>query len=419
MESVAHKTLFMGIETLLTLKGAAQKSGRNLLESDLSPIKDAAILSLDGKIEWIGTAVEAESLGYMKAPEVQKISLNAKTVLPSFLECHTHSIFAGDRTEEFEQRLQGMSYQEISKQGGGILSTVHSTRQASDQELLRLLRQRIQAFRAQGVSVVEVKTGYGLNVEQEIRLLRIINSLNDDLVVSTFLGAHSISPEQKDMKLYVQDLCQKALPQIQKEKLSERVDIFIESGFYTPDLAKSYFECAKALGFQITAHVEQLSHSGGLHQALQFQALSVDHCVQANASDIENLSKSDTTAVLLPSSDFYMNIPYPPARKMMDGGVRVALSTDFNPGSSPSQSVELVSVLARLQMKMKLHEVLVAWTVGAAHALGLSSEHGSLVKGHRCNFSVLDQPWTSMFYDLSGTKIKEMILNGKRVAFSQ
>lgn len=413
MAENTDKKLFLDIGEMMTLKGAAQKKGRKPLKEDLSVINDGAILVEAGVIQWVGTRTEA----LKKFPQCESISLNVHTLLPAFIECHTHSLFSGERFSEFEMRLNGVSYQEISKQGGGIRSTVKNTREASDEELLQSLKKRVERFRSQGVSVIEVKTGYGLSVEEELRQLRLLKSLGDSNLSPTFLGPHSSSPEFQDLDAYLNDLIDRGLPELKKESLAKRVDIFIEKGFFTPEQAEKYFLAAQKLGLDISVHAEQLSWSGGIKKALKFNAKSVDHCVNVSDEDIEGLINSETTSVLLPSADFYLDIDYPPARKMIDAGVRVALSTDFNPGSSPSQSIELCSVLARLKMKMTLPEVFCAWTVGAAHVLGIEDQVGSIEVGKRADFSTWNKSWAAFFYDFSEIQPKDLYLSGKRVAF--
>ena len=411
------KQLFLDIQQLITLEAAAKKQGRQIREEDLSVISDGAFLvSEEGRILWTGARKEA--LKNYSGPDFKMVSLGAQTVLPAFLECHTHSLFAGERFEEFELRLTGVSYEEISRRGGGIQSTVNATRQASSEELKKLLQKRIQNFRKQGVGVVEVKSGYGLSLKEELRLLEVIRSLKDPLVVPTFLGPHSASPETPNLDEYMEDLIRKGLPEVSKRSLAHRVDIFIEKGFFTLEQAERYFKAATDMGFQVAAHVEQLSRQGGADLARKFKALSVDHCVNLSDEDIQELSNSSTTSVLLPSADLYLNVDYPPARKLIDQGARVALSTDFNPGSSPSQSLELCSLLARLKMKMTLPEIFSAWTVGAAFALGLEKDRGNLEVGKFADFQVWDKPWSSFFYNFEEIHPRDLYLSGKSVAIS-
>jgi imidazolonepropionase len=406
------KTLYTEIKNLITMEGAAKKKGRHVGEEDFGLIRDGAFLvSEEGKIEWTGPASSAPT------KDVRVVALKAQTVLPAFIECHTHSIFAGQRFQEFEEIIQGVSYQEISKKGGGIRLTMKATREASEEELKSLLQKRVTEFRRQGVSTVEVKTGYGLSLKEELRLLRVIQSLGDPFVMPTFLGPHGSSPEHENLESYLKELMEKALPQVAAEKLAARADIFVEKGFFTKEQAHRYFQAARDLGLRLSVHAEQLSHSGGIQEAVAFQAASVDHCVNASAEDLRQLAASETTAVLLPSADFYLNIGYPPARLMIDQGVRVALSTDFNPGSSPSQSLELCSLLARVMMKMTLPEIFSAWTVGAAHVLGVEERQGSLQPGKQADFSVWDKSWNAFFYDFDKNRPKDLYLLGKRVAF--
>lgn len=408
------ETLFVGIRELLTLSGAHLKAGRHIQEEDLSLIPDGAIHVRDGVVQWVGRRQDWQQ----GSNKIGQVDLQAQTVLPAFLECHTHSLFGGNRHEEFELRQRGVSYSEISQRGGGILSTVRHSRAESDSSLIESLKARVKNFRLQGVSTIEVKTGYGLSVEQELRHLRLIQSLQDERVIPTFLGPHAPSPEHDNLDSYLDDVMRSALPIVSKEKLARRADIFIESGFFSPQQARRYFEALQKHGLEISVHAEQLSWSGGIEVALDHQAKSVDHCVNMNDQDLVRLSQSDTTVVLLPSADFYLDISYPPARALIEKGGRVALSTDFNPGSSPSQSLELCSLLARIKMKMTLPEIFSAWTVGPSYVLGLENEQGSLDVGKQANFSVWNKPWSAFFYNFEEIQPQDLYLDGKRVAFT-
>jgi imidazolonepropionase len=387
--------VFENISELLTLQGAADKDGRRVKEEDLSIVRDAAIVSVGGKIQWTGPRAQ------LKAPkDAEVVDLKNRTVLPAFADCHTHLVFAGDRAQEFEWRVQGQTYQEISAKGGGILSTVKATRAASEDELLRLAQKRADRFVAQGVTLLEVKSGYGQDAETEIKSLKVARRIKGPDVVTTYLGPHSRSPDHPDLESYMKRICGEVLPRIAREGLADRADIYIEKGFYSADLARVYFEKLKDLKIPVTAHVEQLSDAGGTALALGFEPQSVDHIVYIGPEVIARLAKSATTAVLLPGSDFYLKMRYPPARELIDAGARVALSSDFNPGTSPTQDLSLVGVLARLEMKMTLPEVIAAFTVGGASALGEQSSHGSLLPGKRCDFVALDGSWRELFYSV-------------------
>lgn len=421
--------IFKNIGTLLTLQGAADKRGRKVQEADLSAIEKAA-MAVDGEnILWVGKQkelprskqlIELQNQNSSKKvkPSIKEVDLHGATVLPGFVECHTHTLFAGTRSNEFEMRLQGVSYQEIAKKGGGILSTMKETRSASPAQLKRFTEARVQKFVAQGVTTLEIKTGYALDEKNEIKSLKVINSLNDDKksprVVSTFLGAHSLPPEFSNVSEYLEHLTT-ILPKI--KKLTNRVDIWIEKGFFEVPEGRKYLQAAKELGFQVLIHADQLTLSGGTELATELSALSADHVIQLQDAQIQKMAKSETTAVLLPLADLYMKCAYPPARKLIEAGARVALATDFNPGSCPSQDLATVGLLARLEMKMSLPEVIAAYTIGASHALNLAQSCGSLSSGKSADFICIDDDWTSLFYSSGAMNIDKNYLQGRLIYF--
>lgn len=388
------QTLFVGIEKLYTMRG-----------HDLSAITDAAILVDGNTIQWVGKRAQA-----VKFRRAKKVSLDAKTVLPAFIDCHTHTVYAGERRDEFERRNSGVSYQQIAKEGGGIAKTVASTRKASLKNLVELAEARSRFFLRQGVTTVEMKSGYGLTLKDEIKILQAIRSIKTVRAIPTFLGLHAIPPEFRDSDSYVKEVIG-WLPKI--KKLAGRADIFIEKNYFTPQHAHSYFTALQSHEFDIAAHCEQLSQSGGIDKALEFGAISVDHLVHADQKQVQKLAKSKTVAVLLPASDFYLKINYPNARALIDSGVDVALATDFNPGSSPTQSVNFVGVLARLNMQMSLAEVLRAFTVSAATALGLQDVLGSLREGKLADFVAFDCDIDDLFYQVGHHPVRAVIKNGK------
>ncbi len=406
--------VFRGIDTLLSLQGAAQKEGRHIEEKDLGIIRKAALVVENGKIAWMGTQKSLPSL-YAKKKS-KEVNLDAATVMPGFVECHTHSLFAGSRSAEFEMRLQGRSYEEIAKLGGGILSTVKDTRAAKASELLRLTHRRVENFVRQGVTTLEIKSGYALNHKDELKSLASIRAIQSIRVVPTFLGAHSIPPEFKKASEYLKHL-ELLLPKVRK--LTDRLDIWIEKGFFEKDFSRGYLQKAKELGFQIVVHADQLTLSGGTELAVEFKAVSADHVIQLQDSQIQKLAKSETTAVLLPMADLYMKCNYPPARKLIEAGARVALATDFNPGTCPSQDLSLVGLLARLELKMSLPEVIAAYTVGAAHALSLQAEVGSLEVGKAADFIGSNQEWTSLFYSAGNAFPSKVYSSGRLFVFDQ
>ncbi len=407
--------VFEEIAELLSMSGAEKGGARNVTDEDLGIIRDALMVCRNGRIEWVGEKSKFKADQIRALGNHKTVSLGNATVLPGFVECHTHLVFAGNRSEEFEWRMQGQTYQEIAAKGGGILSTVRATREASAHELQRLAQARADRFARQGVTTLEVKSGYGLNLESERKILEVASRLSGPRIVKTYLGPHSRSPDHPDLSSYMNEILERDLPEIAKAKLADRVDIYIEKGFFDLESAHKFFTKARELGLPIAAHVEQLSDFGGTELAMQFEPLSVDHVVYVTEETIAKLSRSQTTAVLLPASDFYLKMKYPPAREMLDRGVRVALSTDFNPGTSPTQDLSLVGVLARVEMKMKLAEVLTAFTLGGAWALGRAHEVGSLTVGKFCDFSAFEGRWQDLFYSVGEHPVHSVYKGGEKI----
>ena len=410
--------IFRDIAELLTLKGVAKKDGRRVLEKDLGLIKRAAFIEEGGRLIWVGRESQLTSLLIKElcaGKEVCEYKMDSVTVIPSFTESHTHLVFAGDRSNEFEMRHLGMSYQQIAEQGGGILSTVRATRKATASQLFDLVKCRVDEFVNQGVTCLEIKSGYALDRNGEMKMLKVAGGDYGVDIHRTFMGAHACPPEYKSEESYVQFLIEEMLPEVAARGLATRVDIFIEKGYFSRKMASAYFKRAKGLGFQVTAHVEQLKRTGGAVLAARFGALSVDHLVQASRSDIAALSASNTVCTLLPGADLYLKMPYPPARAFIEAGACVALATDFNPGSCPTQNLSVIGLLARLEMKMSLAECLSAYTYGAAKALGVHRDRGSFVKGKLCDFICLDGSWRDLFYSIGRHPVSQVWCRGERL----
>ena len=408
--------LFRNIQNLLTLKGVDRSFDTSRSDVDqLSIIECGAFLEQEGKITWLGRESEIEAGTINKlcgGSEPEEVNLEGRDVLPAFVESHTHLIFAGDRSKEFELRNQGISYQEIARRGGGILSTVNATRAASESELLALAQKRVDEFLRQGVTVCEVKSGYGLSHEEELKMLRVANQLKGLRIVPTFLGPHAKSPDM-EMDEWFHQILEQTLPAVVEQNLARRADIFIEDGYYTREQGEQYFKKARELGLDITGHVEQMSHQGGAALAESFSARSVDHVIEITEGEIQKLAGSDTVSVLLPGADFYLKMNYPPARKLLDAGARVALATDFNPGSCPTQDLSLIGALARLEMNMTLPEVIAGYTIQAARALNCESTHGSLEVGKQADFITLNDSFRSLFYQVGYHPVKNVFIGGQ------
>ena len=387
---------------------------------------DQAMFVEDGMIKFIGdrkTVLKKIKLDSLKIHE--SIHLQNKNVLPSFIECHTHTVYSGSRAEEFELRNNGVSYLEIAQKGGGILSTMRSTRETSQKKLIEMTKKRVDQFLKQGVSTVEIKSGYALDLKNELKILKVIQQIPNlytqncaPHIVSTFLGAHAKPPEFASYIAYLDFLATELLPVIKKKKLSQRVDIFIEKNFFESHEAFDFLKKSKEMGFDIVIHANQLSHSGGAELALELNAMSADHVIHLSEETIRQFSQKSTVAVLLPAADLYMKCPYPAARKLIDAGACVALATDFNPGSCPTQDLSLVGLLARLEMKMTLPEVFKAYTLNAAKALGLEQVEGDLQVGKKANFICTEASLTDFFYSAGNMPEHQLFIRGNRILLS-
>lgn len=397
------------------MEGALRKGGRRIYADDLGWIENAAMIIEDGHVLHAGPERALLQKVRRTTATVNEIDVHGRIVTPAFTECHTHLIYAGNRAAEFERRNQGESYQSIAKSGGGILATVIPTRNASEKELVQIGQTRADRFLKQGVTTIESKTGYGLELEAEMRMLKAAGKIKRARVVRTFLGAHAVPKEFTSAGAFVDHLIEIGLPRVKKEGAACRVDIFIEDGYFSRELAHRYLEAAKAMDFDLVIHADQLTLSGGADLAVEFGARSADHLIQIQDKEIAKLAASDVTCVLLPSADLYMKCAYPPARALIEKGARVALATDLNPGTAPSQDLALVGVLARLQMKMTLPEVFAAYTVGSAYALGFGANLGGLVAGRWADFNILSGEFEDCFLEVGRMPIEAVYREGRRL----
>lgn len=411
--------LFREINQLMTLENAEALSGRGRLGLDgLSLISKGAILCQRGQIIKVGA--EGDVLRFVREQQMKprEIFLKNQNVYPAFIECHTHLVFGGSRAEEFNERLEGLSYEELNRRGRGILSTVEATRALAPSQLLKLAEGRLQRFIEQGVTCLEAKSGYGLSLTAEAKLIQVakkLEALAPIEIVPCYLGPHSIPKEYASRPAdYLNEVC---LPALQKMKALgvKRVDIFYEKGFFEKDLAERYCREAISLGLDVAVHADQLNSTGASLDAVRWGARSIEHAIKISPEAIHALANSQTTAVLLPSADFYMRCDYPPARAMIDAGARVAIATDFNPGSSPSPSISFAGLLARTEMKMSLAEVWRAYTLNAAYALGVEESRGSFTQGKRADFVVSDADVSEFFYDVQSQPVLEVWSNAKKI----
>ncbi|WP_020581212.1 imidazolonepropionase [Endozoicomonas elysicola] len=345
-------------------------------------INHGAILVRNGYIVWVGA--EAELPEGTKAKET--IDGQGQWLTPGLIDCHTHLVYAGDRSREFEQRLEGVSYETIAKQGGGILSTVTATRAATVEELVESSRPRLEALLAEGVTTVEIKSGYGLDTETEIKMLKAAGQLAEEYPVTiarTFLGAHALPPEYKNNPdAYIEHVCEDMIPTVAKEQLADAVDVFCENIAFSPEQTEKVFQAAKAHGLTVKLHGEQLSDSGGTQLAVQYQALSVDHLEYLSQSGIDALKSSNTVATLLPGAFYYLReTKLPPIDELREADIPIAIATDLNPGTSPLASIRLMMNMACTLFRMTPSEALAGCTRNAAQALGFQNSTGMIKAG--------------------------------------
>jgi imidazolonepropionase len=406
--------LFRNIGTLVTMAPAARKSGRGIKESDLGFLRRAIVVEDGGRVVFVGHETDVPA-SLRRLSTV--VDLRGRTVLPGFVECHTHLVFAGHRRDEFEARVRGATYAQISRRGGGIASTVRATRRASSATLIEAAQRRVDRFVVQGVTTLESKSGYGLSHAHELRLLRVLSKLRGPKIVRTYLGLHARPPGIRRLDRYFREVLSRTLPQLARQKLCERVDIFVEKGYFDLRQGRLYAEAARSLGLKVSVHADQLTRTGA-SRLVHLLGESADHLIHVDAADIGRFATSEATAVLLPAADLYLRCPYPPARRWIEAGARVALATDFNPGSSPTQDLSLVGVLARNEMRMTLPEVLTAYTVGGAFALGEQASAGSIEVGKACDLVVIDADWDELFYSVGYHPVVATYVRGRRVSLA-
>ncbi|MBN21360.1 MAG: imidazolonepropionase [Bdellovibrionaceae bacterium] len=383
---------------LLTGESIRSKDGRQPQEKDLGRIEDGAVvyqtktvggLAVPTKIIWVGKTQDLPKR-YLKA-KIKNLK-NRHAVTPGWIDCHTHLVFAGNRSDEFARRCAGESYESIAAQGGGILSTIHPTRMATEDELFKTAELRIHEAWSYGVRVLEIKSGYGLCFDSEVKTLKVIQKLKKKFPQitfrSTFLGAHAFPPGV-DRYDYIQEIIQKMIPFIGKKHLADSCDVFVDQGYFTVEEAKLILTEAKKWGLTLHVHADELECTESAQFAVQMKALSADHLLRVNRSGMDALAKSNTVAVLLPATAYYLKAPYAPARELITKGACVAISTDFNPGSSMCNSLPQVMNLSALYMEMSRAEIFAGVTYNAAKALGIENDYGTIEVGKAASMTVL------------------------------
>jgi imidazolonepropionase len=400
----------------LTALGETVRRGQAMRSPGV--IEDGAVILRDGRIDWLGRTSDLPLL----PPDADILDVSGKIVLPGFVDSHTHLLFAGSREDEFEQRLQGLSYQEITARGGGIASTVRHVRRASRDELKSLARPRLERFLRFGVTTVEVKSGYGLTPADERKCLEVIADLNAEgplELVPTFLGAHAVPPEfAHDRSGYLRLLCDDMLPEVARCRLAEFCDVFCETGVFSLEESERLLSRANELGLQLKLHADELTPLGGAELAARLGAVSADHLLCITDAGIDALAASGTVATLLPGTAFFLGLEYAPARRLIERGAVVSLASDCNPGTCPTENLPLVGSMACTQMGMLPGEVLTALTLHAAAALGRADRIGSLAPGKQADLVVFSVPdYRHLFYHFGVSHVWRVFKRG-RVVFA-
>lgn len=409
-------TLITNIQELLQIRDASIRKVSGSEMAILPSIKNAYLLIENDLIADFGLM---ENCPKINADET--IDATGKVVLPAWCDSHTHIVYAGNRIQEFVDRINGLSYEEIANRGGGILNSAKKLNETSEEELYNQSKARLEEVMKQGTGAVEIKSGYGLTVDGEIKMLRVIKKLAQNYPIAikaTFLGAHAFPVEYKENHSgYIDLIINEILPKIAQENLADYIDAFCETGYFSVEETERIMEAGKKYGLRSKIHVNQFNAINGIAACVKHNALSVDHLEVVTDEDIEVLKNTETMPVALPSCSYFISIPYTPARQMLNAGLPLALATDFNPGTTPSGNMNFVVATACIKMKMTPEEAINAATINGAYAMGLEKTHGSITLGKKANI-IISKEVTS-FYQLPycfGTDlIDSVIIEGKKV----
>ncbi|MEO8085436.1 MAG: imidazolonepropionase [Bacteroidota bacterium] len=408
--------LVKNIKSLVGIDDGNRKKVSGMEMSRLKSIEDAYLILKNDCIH---------SFGLMKDLKMDSLSIDkeidatGKFVLPSFCDSHTHLVFAASREQEFVDRINGLSYQQVAERGGGILNSAKKLREASEEELFESTWKRLGEIMMLGTGAVEIKSGYGLNTESELKMLRVIKRLKEKhplTIKSTLLGAHAIPVEFKNDKAgYINLIIDEMMPRIAAEKLADYCDVFCEHGYFTKDETKKILDVGQRYGMKPKVHAEQLSNSGGIQAGVECNAISVDHLEYCSDNDISALKNSATMPTILPGAQYFLQLQHPPVRKMIDAGLPVAIASDYNPGSSPSGNMMQMVSLACIQYKMTPEEAFNATTLNSAYAMEVSDTHGSIAIGKKANVLITKEIPSLAYlpYSFGSNLIETIILNGE------
>nr|WP_294923852.1 imidazolonepropionase [uncultured Flavobacterium sp.] len=407
-------TLIINIKELLQVRETSVSKVSGAQMAILPTIKNAFLILNDNLIEDFGSM---ENLPEIKADKI--IDANGRVVLPAWCDSHTHIVYAGNREQEFVDRINGFTYQEIANRGGGILNSAKKLNETSEEEIYKQSKLRLEEVMHLGTGAVEIKSGYGLTVEGELKMLRVIKRLAENYPIAikaTFLGAHAFPLHYKENKMgYIDEIINKMLPEVDKNKLADYIDVFCESGYFSVEETEKIMGAGIQFGLKPKIHVNQFKSLGGVQSGVKYNALSVDHIEIMSKEDIDALKDSETMPVALPSCSYFLSIPYTPARDIIEAGLPLAVATDFNPGSSPSGNMNFVVATACIKMKMTPEEAINAATINGAYAMGISETHGSITKGKKANL-IITKPISSYYqipYAFGSNLIESVFIEGE------
>ncbi|MFA5714073.1 MAG: imidazolonepropionase [Bacteroidales bacterium] len=423
------KTVFINIKEIVQVEQEGRVELRRGVEMErVESIKDGYLIIEDDKIESFGLMSELESdifdpIQNRQKGEILVIDAAGKMVLPAFCDSHTHLVYAGSRETEYIDKIRGLSYQEIAARGGGILNSAALLHNTSEEDLLAQTLERAWEIIGFGTGAVEIKSGYGLTTQDEIKMLRVAKRVGESTpltVKTTFLGAHAVPLRYKERREeYVKEIVNEMIPAIAAEGLADYIDVFTEQGFFSVEDTDKIFTVGIKYGMRPKVHANQMSFSGGVQVGVKHNAISVDHLEFTGQEEFNLLKESNTMATLLPGSTLFLEMEYAPAREMINNNLAVAIATNYNPGSSPYGDMKFMMAIAALKMKLTPHELINATTINGAYAMGLSTTHGTIAKGKRANL-MLTKPIPSLEfipYAMTTPIVEKMFLGGKEVDF--
>ncbi len=408
--------LIINIKELIQVEEKAAKwvAGKDMAE--IKTIKNAWLLTKDDVIKDFGSMDKLPKINVEKT-----IDASGKMLFPGFCDSHTHLVYAASREIEYIDKIKGLSYEEIAKRGGGILNSAKKMAEASEEQLVEDALKRLETIAQYGTAAVEIKSGYGLTTESELKMLRVIKKLKEISpihITANFLGAHAVPPEYKGKQSdYVDLIINEMIPQVAAAELADFIDVFCDKGFFTVEDTDRILMAGMKYGMRPKIHANELDYSGGIQVGVKYNALSVDHLEFTGDEEIKCLLESETMPTILPGAAFFLNMAYAPARKMMDAGLPVALASDFNPGSAPSGNMQLIASMGSILYRMTPEEVINATTINTAYAMGVSDQYGSICRGKKASFYLTKEipTYEYMPYSFGDNKVDTVILNGKVV----